>query len=98
MTVVTSIVSLHRANVKKLHAFVNMKRDTQTYLTDLDGGFTRFIERLRCCFGFAFRGSSDLPGRLSFTSGAADTARGETIYDQTYSRAQARKSHKIMTR
>lgn len=32
MTVVTSIVSLHRANVKKLYAFVNMKRDTQTYL------------------------------------------------------------------
>jgi len=30
MTVLTSIVSLHRANGKKLYAFANMKRDKQT--------------------------------------------------------------------
>lgn len=72
-----------------------MKRERQTYLTALDGGFIRFNERFRCSFGFAFRGSSDLPGRLPFTSGCC--RHSETIYDQTYSRAFNIKSFKIMT-
>lgn len=64
------IIYTDRLNIlEKIFAKVKMTIEWHTYLTHLDCRVIRFSERFRWSFGFACRGSADLPGRLPFTSG-----------------------------